>query len=102
MGGKTTWLNLLLTRMEEFMRPVPERIVYCYSQQQPAYEEIREILPNIVEFVRGIPDNIEEDYYFDPKINNMIILDDVMMEAKNDNTKTPICSQEGAIIVISA
>jgi hypothetical protein len=41
-------------------------------------------LPNI-EFVRGIPDNLEEDSYFDPSVNNLIILDDLMTAAKNDN-----------------
>jgi hypothetical protein len=41
-------------------------------------------LPNI-EFVRVIPDNLEEDSYFDPSVNNLIILDDLMTAAKNDN-----------------
>jgi hypothetical protein len=42
------------------------------------------ILPNR-EFVRGIPDGLEHDSYFDLSVNNLIVLDDLMTAAKNDN-----------------
>jgi hypothetical protein len=40
--------------------------------------------PNI-ELVRGIPDGLEYVSYFDPSVNNLIVLDDLMTAAKNDN-----------------
>jgi hypothetical protein len=43
------------------------------------------IRTHVQNFVRGIPTNLEEDSYFDPSVNNRIILDDLMTAAKNDN-----------------
>jgi hypothetical protein len=42
------------------------------------------ILP-YVEFVRGTPDDLESDYFFDTSVNNLIVLDDLITAAKNDN-----------------
>jgi hypothetical protein len=64
-SGKTAWLQKLLASNE--IQPSIRRIVWCYGQWQPAYERMSRTLPNI-EFVRGIPDNLEEDYYFDPSV----------------------------------
>jgi hypothetical protein len=81
-SGKTVWLQKLLAC--DAIQPRIPRIVWCYGQWQPAYERLSRTLPNI-EFVRGIPDNLEEDSYFDLSVNNLIILDDLMTAAKNDN-----------------
>ena len=37
-----------------------------------------------IEFVRGIPHNIDGDGFFDPRINNVIVIDDQMTETSND------------------
>jgi hypothetical protein len=37
-----------------------------------------------IEFHSGIPDDISEDYFLDTKVNNLIVLDDLMTEVKND------------------
>ena len=37
-----------------------------------------------IEFFKGIPGDLEEDWYLNPSINNMIVLDDQMAEASND------------------
>jgi hypothetical protein len=66
------------------IQPLIQRIVWCYGQWQLAYEQMSRTLP-IVEFVRGIPDDLERDYYFDTSVNNLIVLDDLMTVAKNDN-----------------
>jgi hypothetical protein len=37
-----------------------------------------------VEFVRGIPYDLDGDHYFDPRIRNVIVLDDLMLTAAKD------------------
>ena len=61
----------------------PERIVWCYSQWQPAYSELSMTVPEI-EFVKGIPSTLEQDCYFDVNIRNLLIINDQMIEAGND------------------
>ena len=37
-----------------------------------------------VEFVKGIPAGLEDDDFVDPKVNNLIVLDDLMVDAGKD------------------
>ena len=83
-SGKTVWVQSLLTQAQNVIEPPPERIIWCYSQWQPAYTELLNILP-IIEFVKGIPENLERDSYFDVNKRNLIVIDDQMIEAGNDN-----------------
>jgi hypothetical protein len=80
--GKTVWLQKLLA--SKSIQPLIQRIVWCYGQWQPAYEQMSKTLPN-VEFVKGIPDDLELDSYFDTSVNNLIVLDNLMTVAKNVN-----------------
>jgi hypothetical protein len=45
----------------------------------------RTVVPR-VEFVRRIPYDLEGDHYFDPRIRNVIVLDDLMSTAAKDPT----------------
>ena len=63
--------------------PSPERIVWCYSQWQPAYTEMLVAMPHI-EFVKGIPTALEQDSYFDVNKRNLIVFDDQMIDASKD------------------
>ena len=63
--------------------PPPERIVWCYSQWQPAYTEMLVAMPHI-EFVKGIPTALEQDSYFDVNKRNWIVFDDQMIDAIKD------------------
>ena len=63
--------------------PSPDRIVYLYKRWQHLYDEMQEAIPNI-EFIRGIPDDLDEDAFFDVKKNNVIICDDMMSVAAVD------------------
>ena len=62
----------------------PEKIVWCYSQWQPAYTKILVTIPNI-EFVKGIPTALEQDSYFSVNKRNLIVIDDQMIKAGKDN-----------------
>jgi hypothetical protein len=59
----------------------PEVFSLLSSASFAAYEQMSRTLSN-VEFVRG---DLERDSYFDPSVNNLIVLDDLMTVAKNDN-----------------
>ena len=72
---KTVWVRSLLQQASEYIYPPPERIVWCYSQGQPAYTQILVAMPSI-EFVKGIPTTLEQDSYFDVNKRNLIVFDD--------------------------
>ena len=61
-----------------------KRIIWCYSQWQPAYTQLLVKIPTI-EFVKGIPESLENDSYLDVNIRNLIVIDDQMIEAGKDN-----------------
>ena len=79
MSGKTTLLKSILKQNSTLINPAPTNIYYCYSINQPLFEEFAEIKPKI-KFIKGIidVDQINE------KENNLIILDDLMKEAEKD------------------
>ena len=74
-SGKTMFLKELLYKGK--LSPTPDRIVYLYKRWQPLYDQMQEFIANI-EFIRGIPKNLDEDSFFDVKKNNIIICDDMM------------------------
>jgi hypothetical protein len=73
-SGKTTLLTQILKHAHELISPKPTRIVYCYSR---AIDSLRRQFKNI-EFIHGLPD-VE---MFDPRENNLLILDDLMTESE--------------------
>jgi hypothetical protein len=54
-----------------------------YKRWQPLYDDIKAAVSD-VEFIRGIPDDLDDDAFFDPKIDNLIVLDDLMAVANKD------------------
>ena len=84
-SGKTVWVQLLLTQAYRMINLPPEKIVWCYSQWQPAYMEMLVTIPNI-EFVKGIPTALEQDAYFSVHKRNLIVFDDQMIDAGKDQS----------------
>ena len=78
-SGKTAWVRSLLQQASL----TPERIVWCYSQWQPAYTEMLVATPHI-EFVKGIPTALEQDSYFDVNKRNLIMFNDQMIDVSKD------------------
>ena len=72
-----------MQQASETIYPPTERIVWCYSQWQPAYTEMLVAMPHI-EFVKGIPTALEQDSYFDVNKRNLIVFDDQMIDASKD------------------
>ena len=82
-SGKTAWVRSLLQQASETIYPPPERIVWCYSQWQPAYTEMLVAMPHI-EFIKGIPTALKQDSYFDVNKQNVIVFDGQMIDASKD------------------
>ena len=80
-SGKSVLTKKILC--QSFIQPPPQRIIWCYGQYQPLYDNVKKHVPG-VEFVKGIPDFIEHDTYLDTSVRNCIILDDFMGDAKKD------------------
>ena len=51
---------------------------------QPTYTQLLMMIPTI-EFVKGIPESLENNSYLDVNIRNLIVIDDQMIEAGKDN-----------------
>ena len=82
-SGKTTWVRSLLRQASETIYRPLERIVWCYSQWQPAYTGLLVAMPQI-EFVKGIPTAFEQDSHFDVNKRNLIGFDDQTIDASKD------------------
>ena len=72
-SGKTEFVKKLIIQKETISYPVPEKIIYFYSE----YQDIFSTLEN-VEFIKGLPEEINLD-----KRPTWIIIDDLMHEASN-------------------
>ena len=83
-SGKTVWVQSLLQQAQAVIDQAPERIIWCYSQWQNAYTQLLMMIPTI-EFVKGIPESLENDSYLDVNKRNLIVIDDQMIEAGKDN-----------------
>ena len=83
-SGKSVWVQSLLQQAQTVIDQAPERIIWYYSQWQNAYTQLLMMIPTI-EFVKGIPESLENDSYLDVNKRNLIVIDDQMIEAGKDN-----------------
>ncbi|XP_045201506.2 uncharacterized protein LOC123555043 [Mercenaria mercenaria] len=91
--GKTTFVKELLQNHIYRIKPGVQRIVWLYKRWQPMYGEIQSTVYPEVKFYQGIPSDINEDEYFDTKLNNLLILDDMMSEAGKDKRITDLFTE---------
>ena len=80
-AGKTEMLKKILINKEALFDKQPDRIVFCYKIMQPAYAVFK-MLDIPVEFIEGLP---SENVKFDPQKNNILILDDLMAEIRDNS-----------------
>jgi hypothetical protein len=71
-AGKTVYTFKLISEAHEQITPPPQKIVYCYGEYQPVFNDH----PHIT-FHEGLPD-VED---FDGKQRTLLIIDDLMKEA---------------------
>ena len=78
--GKTTLIQQILLNQHKLIKRPIEKIVICYKTMQTAYEVFK-YLTNDVEFCEGLID-IKK---FDATKNNLLIIDDLMEQCKDNN-----------------
>ena len=87
--GKTYMTKKILEQADQTIDPPPQRIIWCFSQNQPMYQDMLRTIPGI-EFIRGIPPNLEDDSFLDVNIRNLIVLDDLMSDIGKDQRITDL------------
>ncbi|CAC5384203.1 unnamed protein product [Mytilus coruscus] len=90
--GKTYFLKQLLQNLDT-VSPKPQRIIWLYRRWQPLYEEIKNTVLPRVQFIQGIPLDLENDSFLDPTERNLIILDDLMSTAAKDPRITDLFTE---------
>ena len=74
--GKTQFVLKLLTTRNA-IQPSVQRIVFIYSEWQPAYDQLKHALGTTIEFVKDYePKALYES--ISPSVRNMLVLDDQM------------------------
>lgn len=74
-AGKTQFVMKFLRYVKELMTVPPSEIIWCYSELQPAYAELKQLLPGI-RFVEGLPDLVR--LKADKIRPKLIVFDDMM------------------------
>ncbi|VDI72109.1 Hypothetical predicted protein [Mytilus galloprovincialis] len=90
--GKTFFVKQLLQNLR-LIQPTIHRILWLYRRWQPLYDEIQKTVRPYVEFIQGIPVDLEKDSYIDPSVRNMIILDDLMSTSAKDPRITDLFTE---------
>ena len=90
--GKTFFVKQLLQN-SRFIQPTIQRIIWLYRRWQPLYDDIQKTVRPYVEFIQGIPVDLEKDSFIDPSVRNMIVLDDLMSTSAKDPRITDLFTE---------
>ena len=74
-SGKTKFVSRLI--LERQYDPMPNRIIWVYSEWQPLYDIIQMSYPS-VEFIKDLSPNLANS--FSNQVRNLLVLDDQMTE----------------------
>ena len=79
-SGKTEFIIQLISNKNKCIKPTPNKVFYCYSLWQERFNDLKQMCDDI-KFVNGLIDyqDIDESY------KNLVIIDDLMKEASDDN-----------------
>ncbi|WAR31851.1 YMD3-like protein, partial [Mya arenaria] len=91
--GKTTFVTNLLQHHNTRIQPSVHRIVWLFKRWQPLYSIIKNTVLPKVEFVQGIPNDLADDDFFDSRINNLLVLDDLFSEVGKDKRITDLFTE---------
>lgn len=83
-SGKTTFLMKLLRHASSMFKIPPVRIIYCYTEFQPAFEQAEKTIPNF-SLYEGVPSRADMMEWTDPEKHTVIVLDDMMSLISNSD-----------------
>ena len=78
--GKMQWTKRLLENAGSMMTNQPDRIVWCYGEYQPSYQELSQQFQSI-EFVEGMPSDVCD--MFDPGKDPKVISESLSKELES-------------------
>ena len=78
--GKTEFVFNLLLHNKEYIQPSPTKIYYYYSIWQDKFTKMKEKIPNI-----NFHEGLSNFQHVNKLENNLIIIDDLMKEASDNN-----------------
>ena len=90
-SGKTYFVKDMLQSMR--ITPKPQRIIWLYKRWQPLYTTILNTVQPEVQFIQGIPPDLDQDSFVDPSVRNLLILDDLMSSAAKDPRVTDLFTE---------
>ena len=92
--GKTHFVHQLLThKCTVYPSKKPVLVVWCYNQWQPQYKEIRCDLGSNIRFFQGVPELDEDLNEIKTSKHTIIVLDDLMAEAKDSPVVSKLFTQ---------
>ena len=83
--GKSTYVKDLLMNHQSLIRPGIQRIIWLFKRWQPLYDKIQKEVKPSVEFIQGLPDNIESDEFIQPNMRNLVVIDDLASACSKDS-----------------
>ena len=78
---KTYFVKSLLQNCTTKISPPPERIIWLYKRWQSLYDIIQETVYPKMDFIQGIPLDMDQYSFINPSARNLVILDDLMSTA---------------------
>ena len=87
--GKTHLVEHLLTKnCVKYPSKKPRRIYWFYNQWQSRYTSLKSTLGDEIQFTQGLLELREDLHEINPKFNNILVFDDLMLQA----TESPVLS----------
>ena len=87
--GKTEFAVRLLK--EKLIQPFPKRIIWQYTEMQPAYETLKHLMGDNIVFTKTFDQQTYNSIR--PKETNLLVLDDQMLEGINNKLVTTLFVQ---------
>ena len=85
-SGKTYWICNFLKNLDQmFKGQTPVEVVYYYMHHQPLYDEMKKALGSKIKFKEGVPDIQDISEIAKDKQHKLVVLDDVMHLAVNND-----------------
>ena len=92
--GKTHFVHQLLThKCTVYLHKKPVLVCWCYNQWQPQYKDIRRDLGSNIRFFQGVPELEEDLGDIKTSRHTIIVLDDLMTEAKDSPVVSKLFTQ---------
>lgn len=100
--GKSYFIKNVLQYADHVLSVKPDNVVWFYSCWQPLYKELMSKY-SFIRFVEGLPSTLDDDVLLPPDKVNLVILDDLMEKAcENESVQvafTKLCHHKNLSII---